>query len=135
MLLEVGRPTSRPVSRRRRDRPTKHRKRWAVKACAGNVAVGWPSAPVLSHPRGSVPTMDELTDTDREILRFSGVMWNHRGAREDEIVNRFAMSVTAFWQRVHWLIDQPAAELAEPVLAHRHQRIRDERRRRGPRRG
>ncbi|WP_375483557.1 DUF3263 domain-containing protein [uncultured Jatrophihabitans sp.] len=70
----------------------------------------------------------QLPDVDREILRLAGARYNHEGHRVVAAYDRFGLSETAFWQQVNRLVDDPAAELAEPEIVHRLRRLRDLRR-------
>ncbi len=65
-----------------------------------------------------------LTDTDREMLKFSRLSWQFPGARESAIRERFGMSELSFHQRINRLIDNPAALVEFPLEVRRLERVR-----------
>jgi hypothetical protein len=69
----------------------------------------------------------ELTDRDREILEFERHWWKHVGAKESTIREKFDISSVRYYQVLNWLIDQPAALEADPMLVRRLLRLRQER--------
>lgn len=64
-----------------------------------------------------------LPDEDLAVLRFADQWWRTPGAKEVAIVEQFGITPTRFYQRLAYLIRQPAAIAAEPVLVHRLRRI------------
>lgn len=73
--------------------------------------------------------MDELTDQQREILRFERQWWKYAGAKDQAVREKFGMSGVRYAQVVNALIDMPGAEVVEPVTVRRLRRLRDSRRR------
>jgi len=71
--------------------------------------------------------MTPLTEGDRELLAFEKTWWHYPGAKETEIRRHFGMSATRYYQALNALIDNPAAELAEPMLIKRLRRLREAR--------
>lgn len=72
--------------------------------------------------------MDELTDQQREILRFERQWWKWQGAKEEAVREKFGMSGVRYAQVVNALIDTPGAEVVEPVTVRRLRRLREARR-------
>lgn len=68
-----------------------------------------------------------LSDRDREILEFERHWWKYAGAKESEIREKFDMSSVRYYQVLNWLIDQPAALEADPMLVRRLRRLREQR--------
>lgn len=83
----------------------------------------------MSAPRPSLGGMDALTEQDREVLAFEQLVFRFPGEKDTEIRERFGISPWRYAQRLNALLDNPAAEAAEPVLVHRLQRLRADRRR------
>lgn len=73
-------------------------------------------------------TTTELTERDRQILAFERQWWKYPGAKEDAIRRDFDMSPTRYYQRLAVLLDDPAAEAADPLTVKRLRRIRDAKR-------
>ncbi len=65
-----------------------------------------------------------LTDTHRDMLKFSRLSWQFRGARESAIRERFGCSELTFHQRMNRLIDDPDALAEFPLDVRRLQRVR-----------
>lgn len=82
----------------------------------------------LSHPDGTLAEVDDLTDTERDILAFEHHWWKHPGAKEQAIKDLFGLSATRFHQVVTNLLDRPAALAHDPVLVARLRRLREQRR-------
>lgn len=72
--------------------------------------------------------MSDLTDLEKDVLRFERGWWKHFGAKESEIRERFDMSATRYYQLLHGLIDRPEALTFDPPLVNRLRRLRTERR-------
>lgn len=68
--------------------------------------------------------MDELTDTEEQILDFERSWWKHAGAKEAEIRERFDCSSTRYYQQLNALIDRPEAIAHDPLLVGRLRRLR-----------
>lgn len=73
-------------------------------------------------------TAVQLADEDRAVLRLAGEFWQSGPAKEQAIRERFGCTPVRFYQRLHALLDDPAAEAFEPVIVHRLRRIRATRR-------
>lgn len=78
----------------------------------------------VSDPARSVPGVDELTDTERDVLDFAGLTWKYAGAREQAIRDRFGWSVARYSQVLLGLLDRPAALAYAPMTVRRWQRLR-----------
>lgn len=76
----------------------------------------------MSHPTG------ELTDREREMLRFSPLIFEFAGHREQAILDKFGMSATSFSLALVRLIDREEAIAFAPLECARLRRIRDARR-------
>lgn len=70
---------------------------------------------------------EPLSDLKRDILEFEKLIWKHAGAKEAAVRDRWAISMTRYYQLLNALIDKPAAAEADPVLVHRLTRLRDRR--------
>jgi hypothetical protein len=74
---------------------------------------------------GTVETSDEhasaLTERDLEMLKLERSWWEHAGAKESLIRERFDISSTVYYAR---LIDRREALAADPMLVRRLQRLR-----------
>lgn len=71
----------------------------------------------------------ELAQRDLEILTFERTRWKFAGAKETAVREKFAMSLTRYYQVLNVLIDHPAALAVDPELVHRLQRLRAARQR------
>lgn len=65
------------------------------------------------------------------MLAFERQWWRHPGAKERAIRETFGLSTTRYYQRLHRLLDKPAAMAHDPVLVQRLRRLRDARQRPG----
>lgn len=72
---------------------------------------------------------EQLTDRDREILAFEREWWQHVGAKEQQIRDRFGVSATRYYQILNELLASPAAMREDPMLVRRLQRMRASRQR------
>lgn len=70
-----------------------------------------------------------LPADDLEILAFEGSWWRTPGPKTDAIRDRFGISASTYYRRLHALIDDPEALAADPLLIRRLRRDRAERRR------
>lgn len=68
-----------------------------------------------------------LTELERDILAFEHGWWKHVGAKEQAITDRFGLTPTLYYQRLHSIIDKPEALLHDPMLVKRLRRLRDTR--------
>jgi hypothetical protein len=64
---------------------------------------------------------------DLGLLRFEGRPWRSGPEKARAIAEQFGCTPARYYQRLAWLVDQPAALAAAPVLVHRLRRIRDRR--------
>ncbi len=71
-----------------------------------------------------------LDDRDRDILDFERQWWQHAGAKEQAIRERFGMSSSRYYQLLNQLIDRPEALQHDPMLVKRLRRQRAARQRR-----
>jgi hypothetical protein len=76
-----------------------------------------------------VNTTAELTDEARQILDFETKhpVWKYAGAKESAIRELFAMTATAYYQRLNYLLDDPKALPYAPQTINRLRRVRDQR--------
>ncbi|GGJ90942.1 hypothetical protein GCM10010123_21020 [Pilimelia anulata] len=65
-----------------------------------------------------------LTDRERAILDFERRWWRHPGAKEQAVLETFALSATRYYQVLRGLVDKPAAVAYDPVLVSRLRRLR-----------
>lgn len=72
--------------------------------------------------------MDELTDEQTAMLALEAQRWKYAGTKAAAIREVFDISSVVYYARLNWLIDQPAAEAAQPMLVRRLRRLRDARR-------
>lgn len=68
-----------------------------------------------------------LDDDERAMLDLERSWWQHPGAKEQAIRDRFGVSAVTFYQRLNQLIDTEAALAHDPVLVRRLQRVRSAR--------
>ncbi|WP_349828309.1 DUF3263 domain-containing protein [Brevibacterium litoralis] len=83
----------------------------------------------VEHRPTSVAEARGLTDLQAEVLEFERRWSTYGGAKDHAIRERFDMSAAAYFQMLGALLDDPAAQAADPVLITRLRRIRDTRRR------
>jgi hypothetical protein len=76
-----------------------------------------------------VPSADELSERDREILNFERQWWKYAGAKEQAVREKFDMSSTRYYQVLNALIDRPEALAFDPLLVRRLRRLRATRQR------
>ena len=72
--------------------------------------------------------MSDLTEQELEILEFEGLRWRFPAAKQAQIMDRFQMSETRYFQVVNALVDRPEALAAYPATVRRLLRLRDARR-------
>lgn len=70
---------------------------------------------------------DELTELDMQVLTFAGKRWKNDGARDTAIRQLFGGSPHLYFQRLHMLLDRPAAYRHDPLLVKRLRRLREQR--------
>ena len=70
----------------------------------------------------------ELTERDREILEFERSWWTVDIPKDQQIQEKFNLSVTRYHQILVELLDMPAAAIYDPLVIRRLQRQRDRRR-------
>ena len=71
--------------------------------------------------------MQQLTDTDKAMLEFERSWWQYTGSKEQEIRDRFDLSVTAYYMRLNRLLQLEAAIAFDPLVVKRLLRLREER--------
>lgn len=69
-----------------------------------------------------------LTEHQVAVLDFERSWWQHPGAKETAIRERFDRSATRHYAELNRLIDNPLAMAADPLLVKRLLRLRDARR-------
>lgn len=72
--------------------------------------------------------MDELADTERQVLDFERAWWKHPGAKDAAIRERFGWSPVRHYQVLHALLDRPEALAADPMTVRRLARVREAKR-------
>ena len=77
----------------------------------------------------SARAADELSERDRDLLRFERQWWKFAGAKEQAVRDQFGMSATRYYQVLNSLIDEPAALAYDPLLVKRLRRLRSTRQR------
>jgi hypothetical protein len=77
----------------------------------------------------SARAAEELSERDRDLLRFERQWWKFAGAKEQAVRDQFGMSATRYYQVLNALIDQPAALAYDPLLVKRLRRLRAARQR------
>lgn len=82
----------------------------------------------MTTGRAVEPTERALTDDDLAILDLERSWWKHPGAKDAKIRERFDISPTVYYARLHQLLDRPEALQADPMTVHRLRRLRDQRR-------
>lgn len=68
-----------------------------------------------------------FSDRDRAILEFERTWWKYLGAKHGEILTRFDMTSTRYYQVLGWILRQPEAEAYDPTLVRRLRRLQDQR--------
>lgn len=69
-----------------------------------------------------------LTDDDLALLDFEARTYRHQGRKESDVLDELGLSPARYYRRLNWLLDQPAAMVARPVLVARLRRVREGRR-------
>ncbi|AKK04018.1 DUF3263 domain-containing protein [Corynebacterium epidermidicanis] len=69
----------------------------------------------------------ELTDLDRDLLRFEQSAPRNIGLKEERIRRELGMSPLRYYHRLNLLIDAPAAASEFPQLTARLRRLRQQR--------
>ena len=69
--------------------------------------------------------MPALTARDKQVLDFAGRHYRFTGKQEADMLTELDMSATAFWAKVHALIDRQEALAYAPTTVKRLQRLRD----------
>ena len=68
-----------------------------------------------------------LSERDLAVLEFERRWWKHAGAKEQAIRDQFGLSAARYYQVLGRVIESPAAEVHDPMLVRRLQRVRDAR--------
>lgn len=84
-------------------------------------------AGVSAGPPNVLNMSTELTDQDRAILAFERQWWKFAGAKETRVRELFDLGMTRYYQRLNWIIDQPAALEHDPLVVRRLRRLREAR--------
>lgn len=71
---------------------------------------------------------DLLPPGDLEVLEFERAWPVPSGPKDKAILERFHHNVTRYYQRLHHIVDQPAAEVYDAMLVRRLRRLRDDKR-------
>jgi hypothetical protein len=74
--------------------------------------------------------MDDLTDLERDVLAFERLRFQHAGAKDTAIRDRFRLTPTRYYQLLNALLDRPEALQHDPQLILRLRRLREQRARR-----
>jgi hypothetical protein len=75
------------------------------------------------------PPETELSEPSCAILEFERTWWQHPGAKEVAIRDRFGFSGTKYYRLLNDLIDDPAALAHDPLTVRRLRRRREQLRR------
>ena len=68
-----------------------------------------------------------MDNIDRRVLDLEARWYRHGGRKVTAIHDELDLSPTRYAQILNRLLDDPAAELAQPVLIHRLRRLRADR--------
>jgi hypothetical protein len=68
--------------------------------------------------------LEELSDHDKEILKFEAKGWRMRGVKESAMRDAFHLTPTRYYQTLNRIIDLPAAMQFDPTLVARLHRQR-----------
>lgn len=68
--------------------------------------------------------MQELTIRDHMTLQLAAAQYRYPAVRETHAAEQLGYTPVRFWQRLNWLLDQPAALVAYPSDVRRLQRLR-----------
>jgi hypothetical protein len=71
----------------------------------------------------------KLGKRDLAILDFERSWWKHAGAKEEAIRECFGISATRYYELLNDLLENPAAEVHDPILIKRLRRLRTYRQR------
>lgn len=77
---------------------------------------------------GAAEPAPGLSARDRAVLALERAGLPGPGAKERAVRERLGMSPTRYYQLLNVLLDDPRAEVHDPVTVHRLRRIREERR-------
>lgn len=64
---------------------------------------------------------------DHMVLALAASTFKYPAVRASRALDETGYTETRFWQRVTWLIDQPAVEAAYPAFVRRQRRLREAR--------
>jgi hypothetical protein len=68
-----------------------------------------------------------FSDRDRAILEFERMWWKYPGAKHGEVLTRFGMSATRYYQVLGWILRQPEAVAYDAQLVQRLRRLQEQR--------
>ena len=71
--------------------------------------------------------MADLTDEQRAMLDFERHHWRLPGAKDDEVRERFEVSLVTYQKRLNALLDEPEAVAYAPATVRRLRRLRQKR--------
>lgn len=86
----------------------------------------------MSVATSTVATM--ITVRDHMTIALADAHYAHAAVRVSDALELVGYTETRFWQRVGWLLEQPAVEAAYPTFVRRQRRLRDARARQRTRR-
>ena len=66
-----------------------------------------------------------LAERDREVLEFERTWWRYPEPKDRAIREYLGMSATRYYQVLRRLLDDPAAESADPLTVRRLRKVRD----------
>jgi len=66
-----------------------------------------------------------LSDRDRAVLAFEASWWQYPGPKDRAIREYLDMSATRYYQVLRRLVDDQAAEEADPLTVRRLRRVRE----------
>jgi hypothetical protein len=66
----------------------------------------------------------ELSELELSILDFEEHWWRHAGSKKEAVQEKFGLALTAYYERLNALLDNPAALAHAPLLVKRLLRMR-----------
>ena len=78
-------------------------------------------------PETDAPARRSFDDRDRAILELERGHWKYPGAKDAEIIERFGLSATRYYQRLDWILAQPEALAYDATTVRRLLRLREQR--------
>lgn len=96
-----------------------------VEQLTGDALTAFETAVNNAYQAASAPLA--LTPVEQRMLAFEHRHFANPGRREQAIRDEFGISATRYYQRLNWLIDEPAAQAADPILVNRLRSLRAQR--------